>query len=225
MHRMIIPGIFGARVTAFFTGKDPGADLRGVARLLKIEAASVYLPIQKHTDKVLYFDGTTEPRVADAVVTDRRDVLIGVQVADCVPVLLFDSARRVIAAVHAGWRGTAAGILKKTILFMSDRFACRPEDIAAAIGPGIGKCCYAVDHDVKEAVAKATGPGDYHLSKGEKFFLDLPSANRHQALSSGIRLAHIWVSDECTCCNPDRFFSYRYAKGSTGRQAGFIGML
>ncbi len=225
MHRMIVPGVFGPRVTAFFTGKDPGADIPVIARLMKIDVGSVYLPIQKHTDRVMYFDGTREPRIADAVVTDRRGVLVGVQVADCVPVLLFDSERRVIAAVHAGWRGTATGILAKTIRFMSDRFACRPADISAAIGPSIGRCCYAVDHDVKEAVVRATGPGDYHLSIGEKFFLDLRSANKHQALSSGIPAGRIWVADVCTSCNPDRFFSYRYAKGPTGRQGAFIGML
>ena len=225
MHRLISPELFGRGVMAFFTGKDPGADLRAISKIVNISHGSIYLPIQKHTDKVLYLDTSMEPRIADAVVTDRKDVLIGVQTADCVPVLLHDPKQGVIGAVHAGWRGTAAGIVKGTIRFMVERFACRPEHILLAIGPSIRGCSYEVDHEVYDAVSRATGEGAYHEKKGGKYHLDLAAANRLQALSAGVPAANVWTSPDCTFCNPERFYSYRYAKGSTGRQGGFIGML
>jgi copper oxidase (laccase) domain-containing protein len=82
-----------------------------------------------------------------------------------------------------------------------------------------------VDYDVSHAVEKATGWGEYQSRKGEKYFLDLPSANKYQAMSLGVSELNIWISPDCTFCNPDKYFSFRYAKGSTGRQGGFIGRI
>jgi YfiH family protein len=212
-------------VTGFFTGKDPGVDLGEVAGMLKIKKEDIYLPIQKHTDKIVLLESSREVKVADAVVTKETGVLIGVQAADCVPVLIYEKERGIIGAVHAGWRGTAAGILKKTIEMIMKRYVCGAEGFCVAIGPSIKGCCYSVDHEVNDAVMKATGEGDYYAKKGDKHFLDLPSANKYQALSLGIPGPNIWVSDECTYCNPDKFYSYRYSRGSTGRQGAFIGKL
>lgn len=191
----------------------------------------VYLPIQKHTDKVLIVDHDFEPKIADAVVTNRKGILLGVQVADCVPILLYDVKKGVAGAVHAGWRGTASGILKKTIKIMADRFYSLPQDIFIAAGPGIRWCCYNVGHEVIEAVEKVAslefgvkGSKDYIIKRGEKYCLDLPTANKYQALSLGVPLENIWISDECTFCLPEKYYSYRYAKGTTGRQCGFIGI-
>ena len=101
-----------------------------------------------------------------------------------------------------------------------------------AIGPSIRLCCYHVGYDVLESVIKVTGDGEYHVHKSDAYCLDLATANKYQAISSGIPEKNIWMSLECTYCNPDRFYSYRYAKGSTGRrldstrrQCGFIGIL
>ncbi len=225
MRRLIFPEIFKGGVTAFFTGKDPGADLGEVAGIIGIKKESIYLPVQKHTDKIVLLESSREAGIADAVVTKEAGVLIGVQVADCVPVLIYETEKGIIAAVHAGWRGTAAGILKKTLLMIMERFVCGPDGFQVAIGPSIKGCSYSVDHEVNDAVKRATGWGNYYSKKGEKYLLDLPSANKYQALSLGIPEPNIWVSDECTYCNPDRFYSYRYAGGSTGRQAAFIGKL
>lgn len=225
MNRLIFPDIFKGQVTAFFTGKDPGAGLSDISRILGIKKENIYLPVQKHTDKVLILDSDLGPKIADAVITNRKGVLTGVQVADCVPVLLYDKEKGVTGAVHAGWRGTAEGILKKTIRAIVERFFCKPDNILIAIGPSIRQCCYEVDHEVFHAVEKATGHGEYHRRKGEKYCLDLPSANKYQAMSTGVPETNIWISPDCTFCNPDRYFSYRYAKGSTGRQAGFIGRI
>ncbi|KAF0144374.1 MAG: hypothetical protein FD156_1925 [Nitrospirae bacterium] len=225
MEILIFPKIFGSHVTAFFTGKSPGADLDRISNIAPVSKEKIYLPIQKHTDKVLLLNSDFSPKIADAVITKNKGILISVQVADCVPVLLCDMKKSVIGAVHAGWRGTAAEILKKTINSMCDKFSSVPEDIKIAIGLSIRLCCYHVGYDVLEAVIKATGSGDYHNQKTDAYCLDLAAANKYQAMSAGIPEKNIWMSQECTYCNPDRFYSYRYAKGSTGRQCGFIGIL
>ena len=225
MDRLIFPGLFKPHVTAFFTGKNPGADIAEISRLFKINKDRIFMPGQKHTDKIIVLQSSLEPKIADAVITKEKGILIGVQSADCVPLLLFDSQRKICGAVHAGWRGTAGGILKKTIDTMIKRFMSDPENVFIAIGPGIRWCCYAVGQDVLDSVKGATGEGEYFISKQGKNCLDLPSANKYQALQSGVPEKNIWISEECTFCNPEKFYSYRYSKGQTGRQGGFIGMI
>ncbi len=264
LYKIAAPDIFDKLpVKAFFTTKLSGMEcifkgqrLRDdIAKILNVRLEGAYLPIQKHTDKVLIVDHDFEPKIADAVVTNRKGVLLGVQVADCIPILLYDAKKGVAGAVHAGWRGTASGILKKAIKVMADGFYSLPHDILIAIGPGIRWCCYDVGHEVIEAVEKVTSyrdsprftdapplidwrgrigtvaasgvksSKDYIIKKGEKYCLDLPTANKYQALSLGVPLENIWISDECTFCLPEKYYSYRYAKGTTGRQCGFIGIV
>ena len=219
---MIIDGIFDKGVKAFFTDKRVGTDLRRVSEIASIRKEMIYIPVQRHTDTVIFIDSHLEPRIADAVITNSRDVMIGVHAADCVPILLYDRARYVAGAVHAGWRGTAAEILKKTIQMMVDMFCSSPADILIAIGPCIRWCCYTVGYEVHSAIREVTGEGDYYRERGEVYCLDLSSVNRCQALAMGITERHIRISGECTCCHPERFYSYRYARGSSGRQGGFI---
>jgi YfiH family protein len=221
------PNITSLETEAFFTTKLLGniADkIDAVSNVIGISKDSIYLPIQKHTDNVQVVESVFAPEVADAVITAERGIMIGVMVADCVPLLLYDSNRRVIGAVHAGWRGIAQEILKKTIKKMMDEFQCLPEQISVAIGPCIRQCSYEVGNEVKEAVQKATGEGDYYIKKGDRYFVDLSSANRIQALNIGIEQKNIWQSEECTFCNPEKFHSYRYANDHAGRQGGFIVM-
>jgi YfiH family protein len=217
------PNMAHSYIRAFFTTKI--AD--NVVKYLDKNGYSesmVYLPIQRHTDRVLILNSKPGPEVADAVITNRENVLLGVQVADCVPIVLLDEKKRVIGAVHAGWRGTAAQILKKTIQTMVEHFRSSPDNIIIAFGPSIKGCCYEVDSDVNEAVCISTGAGKYSSRKNSKFFIDLSSANMLQALSLGVKKDNIWVSEECTFCNPDRFHSYRYHGNHAGRQGGFIGI-
>lgn len=228
---LIFPNIFDSNVKAFFSGKVPGADPDRIAEISSVEKEKIYMPIQKHTDKVLLLDSDFVPVVADAVITNNKQILIGVQVADCVPVLLYDSKKSVIGVVHAGWKGTASGLMKKTLTAMHDSFGSSPEDIRVAIGPSIRWCCYKVKRDVLDLVTKATGEGEYHLMRDGEYCLDLASANKYQALFLGVPEKNIWISEECTLCYPDRFYSYRYSKGSAGRkldsasrQGGFIGI-
>lgn len=200
-----------------------------IAGIFGCDAQQMYLPVQKHTDTVLVLEADLSPKIADAVVTNRKDLLIGIQVADCVPILLYDPVRRVVGAVHAGWRGTAAGILRNTVRVFTDRFSSDARDLLLAIGPSIKSCCYEVDPDVAQAVASASGTAEaehraYIRKKGAKYHVDLPLANRGQALAAGLKDEHIWIAPDCTFCNPSKYCSYRYAKGTTCRQGGFIGL-
>ena len=190
---------------------------------MSISKEAIYLPVQKHTDRVFILESGTDPVIADAVVTVERGILIGVQVADCVPILLCDPRKMVISAVHAGWRGTAARIIRKTISAMAEHFGSSPGDIVMACGPSIRGCCYQVGTEVIDAVVNATGKGDYHAHNNGAF-IDLSIANRYQAISAGVPAENIWISDDCTFCNPLKYHSFRYHKNHAGRQAGFIGI-
>ncbi len=217
-------GFFSNGVKAFFTSKSLGAEINKISNILSIKKEDIFLPIQRHTDKVLVIESDLESKVADAVVTKRKGILIGVQVADCVPVLLFDRKKSIIGSVHAGWRGTAAQIVKKTIKLMVEDFNSSPDDIIIAFGPSIRWNCYYVGYEVKDAVCKATGNGKYHVKTDGGYCIDLSSANMLQALSMSIPEKNIWSSNECTYCNPGKYYSYRYSNGCAGRQGGFIGI-
>lgn len=218
---ILMPSLFsGMGVTAFFTTKafparpyPPLPDLK-----------EVFLPVQRHTDSV-YILSEQRPAgrpIADAVITDQSGVSIGVQVADCVPVLILDPVRRLVAAVHAGWRGTSAGILAGTIGLMEKEFISNPSDCLVAIGPSIRACCYEVGDEVVRSVSEETGPGNYVVERKGAAYLDLPEANRLQAKRAGVRPDRIADTGECTCCSAERYFSYRRTGGKTGRQYGII---
>jgi YfiH family protein len=161
---------------------------------------------------------------SDAIITNQPNLMIGVCVADCVPILLFDPEKKVIAAVHAGWQGTAGKLVSKTIAGMKSEFGCNPKKLRAAIGPCIGKCCYEVDAPVRQAFlnngliwdscAEAVGEG--------KWRLDMAAANRDLMMQSGLPDDAIQSSEMCVCCHRELYFSYRRDKGETGRQMGFI---
>lgn len=222
---LIIPPIFnGFAVKGFFTTKAVNGNLKAISKLARIPVSNVYQPIQKHTDRIIVLNSNREKEIADAVITTQSDILIGIDVADCVPILLYDKNKEVIGAVHAGWRGTAKEILKKTIDKMFEKFNSSAKDILIAIGPAIRHCCYEVGSEVMEAVRDVTGEGAYYIQKkdNDKYYLDLPTANIYQAISLGVPKENIWILPECTYCLPDRFNSYRYTKGKTDKQSGFI---
>ncbi len=164
----------------------------------------------------------------DAVVTDARGVVLMVLAADCVPVLLCEPQAGVIAAVHAGWRGTAGAIASRAVAVMRERFACAPERIVAALGPAIGRCCYEVGPEVVAAVARVT-PGSPEafitVRPDGKALLDLVAANVAQLEAAGLRREHIGGVGLCTACQPHRFFSHRRDGEPTGRGGAAIAWL
>jgi YfiH family protein len=208
---------------------------------------------QIHSDVVCVFSTPPAPAPqADAAISRRAGLFLGIQTADCVPILLADPRRRVVAAVHAGWRGTLARIAAKTLGRMRLEFGTNPEDVLAALGPAIGSCCYEVGPEVAQAFLGQFAPaaewfeGPFErLSAGEqpnplpwltmippghepppeRVQLDLRAANRRQFVDAGVRPRNIAASALCTSCRSDLFFSYRKEGPATGRMLSVIGIL
>jgi YfiH family protein len=203
---------------------------------------------QIHSDVVQMFDAPPgQPCRGDASATDRAGLLLGVQTADCVPILLVDPKKRAVAAVHAGWRGTLQRIVVKAVGHMQMQFGTKAADLLAAVGPAIGGCCYEVGTEVaiqfQSQFADAhewfdefrTGeepnpvqwlnmmpPG--HQPPPKNVLLDLRKANRAQLVEAGLRGQNIFVNEFCTACRRDLFFSYRKEGASTGRLMAAVGI-
>lgn len=158
-------------------------------------------------------------REGDALVTDEVNRSIGVRTADCVPILLLDSEHRAVAAVHAGWRGSAAGIIAHAVQQLMEDFGARAADIHAAIGPCIRSCCYEVGSDVAEQF-QSLFPEWRPIERKRR--LDLTEANRRQLVATGVPADHIYDCERCTACEPDVFFSYRRQPEITDRMIASI---
>ncbi|HLH03643.1 MAG TPA: peptidoglycan editing factor PgeF [Bryobacteraceae bacterium] len=154
----------------------------------------------------------------DALVTTEINRPIGVRTADCVPVLLLDPGTRAVAAVHAGWRGTAASIVSNAIEEMQRAFASQPCELEAAIGPCIRVCCYEVSDDVAARFPEA----NIRRSAGSRPHLDLAAANRDQMIRSGLAPEHIFDCELCTFCRAELFYSYRREPADPGRMLSAI---
>lgn len=165
---------------------------------------------------------TKEERLpeTDALVTNESGVCLAVLSADCVPVLLYDPEAGVIAAVHAGWRGTAGDIAGKTVGVMREQFGCRTERIMAGIGPSIGRCCFEVGAEVADVFRQKFLPEDGVLFPGkheDKYQVDLWEANRRELIAAGLTPQNIEVAGCCTVCGGEGLFSYRRDGESAGR--------
>lgn len=190
------------------------------------------------------------PWRADGLITDEPGLLIGIQTADCIPVLVADRKRRVVAAFHAGWRGTVKRIVELGVGRMRLEFGCRPEDMIAAIGPGAAACCYAVGEDLlsefesqfsyarelfhevysvdavrnKYPMLFLTQRAPGHSPIGPSLHLDLIEANRRQLLDAGLSPRAIHLTGGCTNCQTELFFSHRASQGRAGRMMAVIGI-
>lgn len=186
----------------------------------------------------------------DGMIATEPGTLLGIQTADCIPVLVADVRQRIVAAFHAGWRGTLARIAERGVGRLRVEFGSRPGDLTAAIGPGIGRCCYSVGEEVRmeflsqfgyaEALFEevfdldpikkkypmlfltARAPG--HSNLGPSLHLDLVEANRRQLLDAGIAPEKVYALHLCTACDTKHFFSYRAEQGFTGRMLSAIGI-
>ena len=242
-----------------FTTADDRAAVEINRRLLAESiAGDPNVPIavvrQVHSSLVVVADrdepGRERPRKADGILSAEHGFLIGVQVADCIPVLVADKRRRIVAAFHAGWRGTVKRIVEAGVGRMRMDFGCEPKDLIAAIGPGIGPCCYSVGEEVvsefesqfpysaelfhevydeepvrlKYPMLFLTQRAPGHSPIGPQIHLDLVEANRRQLLAAGVRPKAIAVVGGCTMCQPELFFSHRGAQGHAGRMMAVIGI-
>ena len=173
--------------------------------------------------------GLFSPRnyTADALVTREPALPLVVFSADCGIILLYDPVQRAIGAIHAGWRGCAAGIVEKTVQTMQDVFSSDPSHIIAAIGPCIGQCCFETDDDVADAMMAALGREEaipYLERHGSKWHVDLAGLNRQWLLRAGLVPGHIDVCGLCTACHPDLFWSHRKMGDARGAQIAMISL-
>lgn len=165
---------------------------------------------------------------ADGLCSDRRDAAVAVFVADCIPALLADPRTGACAAVHAGWRGTLAGVLPAAVRALREHFGARPEDLRVALGPAIGRCCFEVGPEVVDAFdaglpgARAAGVIVAATVTSGKARVDLKRANRLLLERAGVDPEAIEAGSECTGCDRAHFFSYRRDRGQTGQHLAFI---
>ena len=180
---------------------------------------------QTHSDVVRDMTDTwssNEPLEGDAAVTAVRGAVLSIQTADCVPILIADRNARVIAAVHAGWRGTAKRIVKRTVELLSEKYSTPPSELIAVIGPHNAVCCYEVGDDVVEAIQD---PDVFVRSpEWKRPHLNQALANQLQLIEAGVPESHIRVSSLCTQCRADLFFSYRREGKHAGRLLSIIGL-
>lgn len=174
---------------------------------------------QCHSAKVVVVHHAGMHAACDALVTNTPGVMLAISVADCTPILLFDPKRRVVASVHAGWRGTHARISVQAVNCMKVTFQCEPSDIMAYIGPCAGPCCYEVGKEVGTVFEPTVV-----RTVGEKSMLDLPLANRRQLMLAGLHEKRIEVDGRCTICGDEDFHSFRRDGNASGRMLACIGL-
>ncbi len=167
---------------------------------------------------------------ADGLMTTAPGVMLAIQVADCVPVLVADVKRRIVAGFHAGWRGTAAGMVERGVEKMTAEFGCDPADMVGAVGPSIGACCYTVGEEVRTKFGERFGYAAELFSDCEDgMHVDLAEANRRQLVGAGLAPERVTVIGECTACarvnGRRKYFSHRAERGFTGRSMGMIGIV
>jgi YfiH family protein len=202
-------------------GDDPGAVEENWARLARATGLAFAGLRQVHGDRVVDAAACAGGRPeADAVVSTASGVAAVVAVADCVPILLADPRGGAVAAVHAGWRGTLAGIAARAVEALVARGA-RVEDLVAAVGPSIGPCCYEVSVELADRFRSALG-ADVANDLPSQPRLDLWRANERVLRRAGVPLRAIEVLGRCTACEPRLFYSHRRDAGRTGRQVGFV---
>lgn len=216
-----------------FTG-IPGSDAakRNLCRILGLNFEKLTLCRQTHSADVALVDETSAGTgrgdadsiaiTADALATDIEGVPLAVTTADCVPILIADPAARAAAAVHAGWRGTASGIVGNAVAAMRNNFRSEPRAMRAYLGPSIGPCCYEIGDELAAGLAKEDK--EYIIERDGGRFLDLRAWNAARLRSAGLNPANIHAADACTKCRADLFFSYRGDKERMGSNISIIAM-
>ena len=203
-----------------------------LAAELGVDAEHMFRPKQVHGNAVIVVpvgDASGASRMAgvdacasaaDIIMTRDAEVAVAVQAADCVPLLFFDPLTGAVAAAHAGWRGTAAGVARSATRAMAESFGTSAENLIVAIGPSIGPCCYRVGEELLGAFGPEGRRWFYRLAGG--WMLNLWAANRDQLVEAGVKSANVHVSELCTAMHPDLFDSYRRDGAGAGRLAAAI---
>jgi polyphenol oxidase len=234
-------GPFESLNTGFHTGdkyEDVLNNRRKIAGVLGIDVSQFVFASQTHSAHVVIVGeqqkgmGSIKPDNAipdtDALITQDRGICICVQTADCVPLLMYDPERRVVAAVHAGWRGTLRKVTAHTIRTLEENFGSDPARLVVGMGPSNGPCCYEVGEDVKEETVAALGSAEGVIlptANRGKYIFDQWQANRMQLLESGVGEENIQITPYCSQTHQHLFFSSRAGAGITGRTTSGIMLL
>lgn len=200
-----------------------GKQIKKILQKITSLERRVISPRQVHRDECMPLTSKDELKKrykGDALLTNRTDIFISVQVADCVPIFLVEERKKVIGLIHAGWKGTLLGIAPRTIEEAKQQFGCKPEDFTILFGPCIRRCCYHVSDDVAILFDK----GCVKPYEDGGLALDLICANRKQILSCGVEEERIFAIDGCTCCDNELFQSYRRERENAGRMIAFLGL-
>ena len=225
-------GAFAGLNTSYRVGDDPKIVSQNVcdAKLaVGIHDGRVVTMRQVHGDNIVEVKDRSlkEAGEADGMFTSELDLFLAVLTADCVPILIVAPERRVAAAVHAGWRGTLAGIAEKAVRILESRYDVAAAKLEAALGPSIGSCCFEVKDDVSGPLMKKWGklttPSVF--VRGGKTYLDLRRLNRDILRAAGIPGTQLHQIGPCMSCAAAEFFSYRRERSETGRQMSLIGWL
>jgi YfiH family protein len=185
-----------------------GMSWKNAAYLKQVHGNSIYEVTASNLNQIRGLEG-------DGLITRDANIPIGIFTADCVPILLYDRVNKIAAALHGGWKGTDLGIAKKAIEIMCTRMCSSPENVLAAIGPCIGKCCFEVGEDVSQRFSLSS-------ERNGRLYVDLALENINQLKDCGVPENNISNSGICTYCSRDTLFSYRRDKGATGRMGSFI---
>ena len=249
------PGELNLGFTAADDRETVARNRRLLVEAISGDADTPLVTLRQIHSSVLVLGGTGDagrqaPWKGDGLMTDEPGLVLGIQTADCIPVLVVDRKRRVVAAFHAGWRGTVKRIVEAGVGRMRLEFGSRPEDLTAAIGPGIGACCYAVGDEVvssftsqfayseelfhevydtdpvrtKYPMLFLTQRAPGHSNIGPNLHVDLVEANRRQLLDAGLNPKSVHISGGCTSCHRELFFSHRASQGHAGRMMSVIGI-
>lgn len=234
-------------VTAFFTGRrggvshapfdtlnfgyDVGDDEHAVAGNMQRLIAYTSLTSPPHQARQVHAsghlicsgEGSIHDMEADILITGEAGCPVAVRTADCLPILLADPVAGVVAAVHAGWKGTAGQIAGSAIRLLQQQGA-KVENIHAALGPCIGPCCFEIGEDTADRLAKSATDAGHAIERRGKPYADLAAINIMQLRKAGISGAHIESNHACTCCHQEQFYSYRRDHGRSGRHLAVVAL-
>lgn len=231
-------GIFASMNLSFTRGDDPAAvreNFRRFCTAAGMDDRQVVISAQEHHVQIRNVTADDRGRGVDrergytdidGLLTDEPGVVLCTQYADCVPLLFVDPVKRVVGTSHSGWKGTVARIGAVTVERMAADYGCRREDILAGVAPSIGPCCFEVDEPVYLAFQQAglLDTGCFEAKAGGKYHLNLWEINRRILLEAGLSAEHVTVTDLCTRCRPDLFWSHRAAGAQRGSLAAFIAL-
>ncbi len=190
---------------------------RIVYNYLRVDESHVARMEQVHGKNISIVQNGGFFPAADGLITSKYGVMLCVMVADCVPLLLFDSAQNIIGAIHCGWRPIVAGVAEEALKIMIVEFGANPEDVLAVMGPSAGSCCYEIDEDTAGHLRSSSV-----IKRDGQLYADLKSELNNHLLMEGLNKQNIEIIPDCTICNSHLYFSYRRDNVLSGRMMGYI---